>query len=302
MSSPPERTTLPALDRARNRPARRKVTSTSHSPVPGGTDCQLRPPSAETRIRLERFWKSYTPSGELKRAGYDGIIVTGASETPVRIRIHDDEVSILPADGPGGSALWGVDALDTLEALEEADGKKLLVMELVEGPDLTEYIQQGPMPLDKALPIALQISEALEVMQQYRISGVPVTKGGKLVGIMTNRDLRFETNLDQPISNVMTKDKLVTVPPGTTLEEAKKHLHEHRIEKLPVVDKDGKLKGLITIKDIEKTYIEGWRLGLKAIAIYRDGCKRSQPLSTGHSCFWPWGPTTAATWPPRMQT
>ncbi len=97
-----------------------------------------------------------------------------------------------------------------------------------------------------------KIHEALAVMKQYRISGVPVTKNGKLVGIMTNRDLRFETNLDQPIANVMTKDKLVTVPPGTTLEEAKFHLHEHRIEKLLVVDDSFALKGLITIKDIEK--------------------------------------------------
>lgn len=97
-----------------------------------------------------------------------------------------------------------------------------------------------------------KIFEALEVMKKYRISGVPVTKNGKLVGIMTNRDLRFETNLTQSIANVMTKDNLVTVPPGTTLEEAKYHLHEHRIEKLLVVDNDYALKGLITIKDIEK--------------------------------------------------
>lgn len=97
-----------------------------------------------------------------------------------------------------------------------------------------------------------KIAEALAVMKKYRISGVPITKNGKLVGIMTNRDLRFETNLEQPIANVMTKDKLVTVPPGTTLEEAKHHLHEHRIEKLLVVDDNYVLKGLITIKDIEK--------------------------------------------------
>jgi len=97
-----------------------------------------------------------------------------------------------------------------------------------------------------------KIVDALAVMNKYRISGVPVTKDGKLVGIMTNRDLRFETNLEQPISNVMTKDKLVTVPPGTTLEEAKYHLHKHRIEKLLVVDENFALKGLITIKDIEK--------------------------------------------------
>jgi IMP dehydrogenase len=97
-----------------------------------------------------------------------------------------------------------------------------------------------------------KIYEALELMEKYRISGVPITKNGLLVGILTNRDLRFETKLDQPISNVMTKNKLVTVPPGTTLEEAKKHLHEHRIEKLLVVDDNFVLKGLITIKDIEK--------------------------------------------------
>ncbi len=97
-----------------------------------------------------------------------------------------------------------------------------------------------------------KIAEALAVMEKYRISGVPITKNGKLVGIMTNRDLRFETNLEQPIANVMTKDKLVTVPPGTTLEEAKYHLHKHRIEKLLVVDDNYTLKGLITIKDIEK--------------------------------------------------
>ncbi len=97
-----------------------------------------------------------------------------------------------------------------------------------------------------------KIYEALQLMEKYRISGVPITKNGLLVGILTNRDLRFETQLDQPISNVMTKNKLVTVPPGTTLEEAKKHLHEHRIEKLLVVDDNFVLQGLITIKDIEK--------------------------------------------------
>ena len=97
-----------------------------------------------------------------------------------------------------------------------------------------------------------KIYEALELMKKYRISGVPITRNGMLVGILTNRDLRFETVLDQPISNVMTKDKLVTVPPGTTLEEAKQHLHKHRIEKLLVVDDNYALKGLITIKDIEK--------------------------------------------------
>src|SRR5581483_11415829 len=97
-----------------------------------------------------------------------------------------------------------------------------------------------------------KISEALEVMSRYRISGVPVTKGGKLVGILTNRDLRFETRYDLPISEVMTKDKLITVAVGTTLEEAQKILHQHRVEKLLVVDDTFTLKGLITVKDIQK--------------------------------------------------
>jgi IMP dehydrogenase len=97
-----------------------------------------------------------------------------------------------------------------------------------------------------------RIHEALEVMARYRISGIPVTKNGRLVGILTNRDLRFETRYDLPISEVMTKDDLITVPVGTTLEEAQKILHKHRVEKLLVVDENYNLKGLITVKDIQK--------------------------------------------------
>lgn len=96
------------------------------------------------------------------------------------------------------------------------------------------------------------IEEALDLMARYRISGVPITEKGKLVGILTNRDLRFETNYRQPVKNVMTKEKLVTAPVGTTHEEAKAILQKYKIEKLPLVDKDYNLKGLITIKDIEK--------------------------------------------------
>jgi IMP dehydrogenase len=97
------------------------------------------------------------------------------------------------------------------------------------------------------------IQEALQVMEKYKISGVPVTDAnGKLVGILTNRDLRFETRFDLPIAERMTKDDLVTVPVGTTLEQAREVLHHHRIEKLLVVDGNGDLKGLITVKDIQK--------------------------------------------------
>ncbi len=97
-----------------------------------------------------------------------------------------------------------------------------------------------------------KIFEALEVMRHYKISGVPVTRNGQLVGILTNRDLRFETRLDLPLSEVMTKENLITVPVGTTLEESEKILHRHRVEKLLVVDENYQLKGLITVKDIQK--------------------------------------------------
>jgi len=108
-----------------------------------------------------------------------------------------------------------------------------------------------------------KVKAVLELMEKYRISGVPVTEGDKLVGIVTNRDLRFETNTEKMISEVMTRDNLVTVSEGISLEDSKKLLHEHRIEKLLVVDKKGRLTGMITIKDIEK------------IKKYPDACKDS---------------------------
>jgi IMP dehydrogenase len=97
-----------------------------------------------------------------------------------------------------------------------------------------------------------KVSEALEVMRRYRISGVPITKAKKLVGILTNRDLRFVNRTDVPISKVMTKENLITVPVGTTLDDAEEILHKHRVEKLLVVDDKFQLKGLITVKDIQK--------------------------------------------------
>jgi len=97
-----------------------------------------------------------------------------------------------------------------------------------------------------------KISDALDLMRHYRISGVPVVKGKKLVGILTNRDLRFETRTDIPIAQIMTKENLITVPVGTTLEQAEAILHQHRVEKLLVVDDHYELKGLITVKDIQK--------------------------------------------------
>jgi IMP dehydrogenase len=98
-----------------------------------------------------------------------------------------------------------------------------------------------------------RIQDALDIMEHYRISGVPITVGSKLVGIITNRDIRFETDFDQPIKNIMTSEKLVTAPVGTSMQEAMELLRKYKIEKLPLVDDDFNLMGLITIKDIEKT-------------------------------------------------
>ncbi len=102
------------------------------------------------------------------------------------------------------------------------------------------------------LPPDLLVGDALQIMEKYRVSGVPITKDGILVGILTNRDLRFIRDLNVRIDEVMTKKDLITVPVGTTLEDAKEILHKHRIEKLPVVDAEGRLRGLITVKDIMK--------------------------------------------------
>lgn len=143
-------------------------------------------------------------------------------------------------------------------------------------------------------PITLRpdatVEEAINLMAQYSISGVPITKGAKLVGILTNRDLRFETNLTQPVSNIMTKEKLITTKEGTTLDEAKSILQKHRIEKLLVVDNEGALKGLITIKDIEKatTYPDsskddqGRLLVGAAIGIDDTSKERAQALMEKH--------------------
>jgi IMP dehydrogenase len=135
----------------------------------------------------------------------------------------------------------------------------------------------------------LSVRQALDLMNKYKVSGLPVTRGAHLLGILTNRDLRFERNLDQPVSGIMTKDNLVTVPVGTTLEEAEKILQRHRIEKLLVVDADFNLKGLITVKDIQKkiefpnaTKDEHGRLRVgAAIGATGDFLERAQELARG---------------------
>src|SRR5215472_18994462 len=134
--------------------------------------------------------------------------------------------------------------------------KNLTIEEQASEVDRVKRSESGMIVDPITLSPGNRIHEALELMKKYRISGVPITedgsKEGRLVGILTNRDLRFETNVDRPISDVMTRDPLFTVPVGTTLDAARAILHQHKVEKLLVVDRDYRLKGLITVKDIQK--------------------------------------------------
>jgi IMP dehydrogenase len=118
--------------------------------------------------------------------------------------------------------------------------------------DKVKRSEAGMIVEPVTLPPGALVSDALALMERYHISGVPITDGDKLVGILTNRDLRFEKNHSQPVSELMTSRDLVTAPVGTTLAEAEQLLHRHRIEKLPIVDAEGRIRGLITVKDIQK--------------------------------------------------
>src|SRR5213596_1898844 len=134
--------------------------------------------------------------------------------------------------------------------------KNLSIDEQASEVDRVKRSESGMIVNPITLSPANRIYEALDLMKKYRISGVPITedgsKEGRLVGILTNRDLRFETNISRPIADVMTREHLITVPVGTTLDSAREILHKHKIEKLLVVDRDYRLKGLITVKDIQK--------------------------------------------------
>jgi IMP dehydrogenase len=129
--------------------------------------------------------------------------------------------------------------------------KNISIEEQTEEVDRVKRSEAGMIMNPITLSPDRKIGEALELMSRYHISGIPIVDGQKLVGILTNRDLRFETDLNKRVSSLMTRDNLVTVPVGTSMEEAERALQKHRIEKLLVVDKEQKLKGLITVKDIQ---------------------------------------------------
>src|SRR5258708_28345287 len=130
--------------------------------------------------------------------------------------------------------------------------RNLTIEQQADEADKVKRSESGMITNPITLSPEHKIADAVELMRRYKISGVPVTKNKRLVGILTNRDLRFETRMDIPISKVMTRENLITVPVATTLEGAEKILHEHRVEKLLVVDDKYNLKGLITVKDIQK--------------------------------------------------
>ena len=172
--------------------------------------------------------------------------------------------------------------------------KNLTIEEQASEVDRVKRSESGMIVNPITLSPLHRIYEALDLMKKYRISGVPITedgrKEGRLVGILTNRDLRFETNIDRPISDVMTRENLITVPVGTTLDEAREILHRHKVEKLLVVDQHFMLKGLITVKDIQKMikYPAACKDALgrlrvaAAVGVGRDALARAEALVAAH--------------------
>jgi len=166
--------------------------------------------------------------------------------------------------------------------------RNLSIEDQVAEVDKVKRSESGMIVEPVTLPPDALVSEALELMARYKVSGVPITDGaGVLVGILTNRDLRFESDVDRPVSALMTADGLVTAPVGTTLAEAEAILHRHKVEKLPVVDAEGRLRGLITVKDIQKkiefpqaTKDEQGRLRVgAAVGVGADALERAQALA-----------------------
>src|SRR5438132_8971029 len=172
--------------------------------------------------------------------------------------------------------------------------KNLSIEEQASEVDRVKRSESGMIVNPITLSPTHKIYEALDLMKKYRISGVPITddgsKEGRLVGILTNRDLRFETNVNRSIADVMTREHLITVPVGTTLDAAREILHRHKVEKLLVVDRDFRLKGLITVKDIQKAIkypsaskdsLGRLRVGA-AVGVAKDTLERAEALVAAH--------------------
>src|SRR5436190_19808005 len=217
-------------------------------------DTELREQELERLVSFER------------KFGKEGLTFDDVLLLPAESSVLPNDVSTVTYLTPGivlGIPLVSA-AMDTVTearlaiALARAGGigtvhRNLSIADQVAEVDKVKRSESGTIVEPVTLPPDAPVARALELMAPYHISGVPITdEEGRLVGILTNRDLRFETETSQPVSALMTARDLVTAPVGTTLEEAQRILHRHKVEKLPVVDADGRLKGLITVKDIHK--------------------------------------------------
>ena len=215
---------------------------------------ELRQDEIERLLALERkFAKEGLTFEDVLLVPAESSVLPGDVSTRTRLtRTIELEIPIVSA------AMDTVTEARTAIALAREGGigvvhRNLSVAEQASEVDKVKRSEAGMIVEPVTLPSDALVATALELMQTYRISGVPITdEDGRLVGILTNRDLRFEDDTARPVSDLMTAADLVTVPVGTTLEEARAVLHAHKIEKLPVVDLEGRLKGLITVKDISK--------------------------------------------------
>jgi IMP dehydrogenase len=255
-----------------------------------------------TQLKEERTLATRLDTALTTALTFDDILLVPRHSTvlPAQVDVSTRLTRNIPLNVPLLSA-----AMDTVTESEMAIAmaqqgglgvihKNLPIEQQASEVDRVKRSESGMIVNPITLSPTARIFEALELMRRYRISGVPITedgsKEGRLVGILTNRDLRFETNVDRPVSEVMTRERLFTVPVGTTLDQAREILHQAKVEKLLVVDQDYRLKGLITVKDIQKAikYPDACKDSLgrlrcgAAVGIARDTVQRAEALVHAH--------------------
>ena len=226
-----------------------------NDPIPGTTDTTA--PAAHPEARPQVDWNA--------KVGPEGLTFDDVLLIPRLAEFHPRDVDVrtlfsrrVPLNVPIVSAAMDTVTEAPLAIALARDGgigvihKNLPIADQAAQVDRVKRSESGMIVDPITLPPTATVAEARDIMARFHISGVPISQDGRLLGILTNRDLRFETAMARRVSEVMTRDGLVTAPVGTTLEEAREILAKHRIEKLPVVDAEGRLRGLITVKDIEK--------------------------------------------------
>jgi IMP dehydrogenase len=226
-----------------------------NDPIPGTTDTTAPAAHLEARPRVD--WNA--------KVGPEGLTFDDVLLIPRLAEFHPRDVDVrtlfsrrVPLNVPIVSAAMDTVTEAPLAIALARDGgigvihKNLPIADQAAQVDRVKRSESGMIVDPITLPPTATVAEARDIMARFHISGVPISQDGRLLGILTNRDLRFETAMARRVSEVMTRDGLVTAPVGTTLEEAREILAKHRIEKLPVVDAEGRLRGLITVKDIEK--------------------------------------------------